>query len=330
MSSRPLNLHPYWNAVEQSRSRTLEQELARALRTGPFSAVLHLAIEASGLTLDEVRTRLTGQGVHVSMATLSYWRRGRSRPERPESLRVVHALEHILDLPADGLISQLGPRRPRGRWLARPVGTLDPAAAFGGIPGLGELLDDVGTPVHNGMARLAVHDTYVVGAAREELSINTRMIVRSHVERASRLSVMYKQYEPDGRPPPVVRAVRGCRVGRLRADPVSGFMVGEVVLDRVLRVGETAVVEWEATGVSQPGVDTDFYHRVFTAHAGEYMLQVQFAPEAFPARCFSYTRRTEVSPDRSMQEVWVGTTGLAHVVALDVQPGVVGLRWEWG
>ncbi|WP_344659267.1 helix-turn-helix transcriptional regulator [Catenulispora subtropica] len=315
--------------MEQSRSRTLEQELARALRTGPFSAVLHLAIEASGLTLDEVRTRLVGQGANVSMATLSYWRRGRSRPERPESLRVVHALEKILDLPADGLISQLGPKRPRGRWLARPVGSMDPTAAYGGSPGLGELLDEVGTPVHNGMVRLAVHDLYLVGAAREELSVSTRLVVRSHVDRVSRLPVMYRQYEPDGRPPPVVRAVRGCRVGRLRSDPDSGFLVGEVVLDRVLGVGETAVVEWEATGVSRPGVDTDFYHRVFPAHVGEYVLQVQFSPEAFPARCSSYTRRTETAPDRTSQEVWVGTTGLAHVVTLDVQPGVVGLRWEW-
>ncbi|GAA2066444.1 hypothetical protein GCM10009839_92810 [Catenulispora yoronensis] len=315
--------------MEQSRSRTLEQELARALRTGPFSAVLHLAIEASGLTLEEVRARLVGQGAHVSLASLSYWRRGRSRPERAESLRVVHALEQVLDLPVDALISQLGPRRPRGRWLSRPLGTLDPTAAWNADTGLGELLDEV-APVHSGVARLAIHDLYLVGPDREEVLVSTRMVVRSHVDRVSRMPVMYRQYEPDGRPPPVVRAVRGCRFGRLRSDPDSGFLVGELVLDRVLGVGETAVVEWEATGVSQPGVDTDFYHRVFPAHVGEYLLQVQFSPEAFPARCCSYTRRTETAPDRSTQDVWVGTTGLAHVVALDVQPGLVGLRWEWG
>jgi hypothetical protein len=96
--------------VEQTRSRTLEQELARALRTGPFSAVLHLALESSGLTLDEVRSRLADSGSQVSMATLSYWRRGHSRPERPDSLPPVHLLEGVLGLPADALTSHLRPK----------------------------------------------------------------------------------------------------------------------------------------------------------------------------------------------------------------------------
>ena len=92
---------------------------------GPFSATLHLAIEASGLTLEQVRQELASRGAFVSMATLSYWRRGLSRPERPESLLAVDSLEDVLGLSTGALSGQLGPRRPRGRIAARRESGLD-------------------------------------------------------------------------------------------------------------------------------------------------------------------------------------------------------------
>src|SRR6188768_24036 len=103
----------------------LGPDLAHALRTGPFSAALHLAIEDRGLRLEELQERLSAGGVSVSLAMLSYWRRGRSQPERPESLRAVQLLEEILRLPTGSLSAQLGPRRPRGRWPKQPPGKLD-------------------------------------------------------------------------------------------------------------------------------------------------------------------------------------------------------------
>jgi hypothetical protein len=154
------------------------------------------------------------------------------------------------------------------------------------------------------------------------------MIVRAHADGVSRLMVIYRQYGPEGQAAGV-RAIRGCRVGRLRSDPEHGFIAGDLILDRVLGVGDTAVVEFEASGLNAPGMDSDFFHRVFAAHVGEYVLQVQFSPGVIPSRCFRYSRRVEDAPDRTVQEVWVGATGLAHTVALDVQPGLVGLRWEW-
>lgn len=78
--------------MEPARLGPLRRDLAHAVRMGPFSATLHLAIEASGLTLEQVRQELAARGAFVSMATLSYWRRGLSRPERPESLLAVASL----------------------------------------------------------------------------------------------------------------------------------------------------------------------------------------------------------------------------------------------
>lgn len=111
-------------AVVVSRRRGTAAELAVALRTGPFEHALRLAIRSRGLTLDRLRARLLERGVRTSLASLSNWQRGRCRPERVPSLRAVRELEDILGLPGDSLVALLGPRRPRGRWLAQPQVTV--------------------------------------------------------------------------------------------------------------------------------------------------------------------------------------------------------------
>jgi hypothetical protein len=56
-----------------------------------FAEVLREAIRARGLGLERIRERLLAHGVSVSMATLSYWQSGRSRPERRDGDRHVDA-----------------------------------------------------------------------------------------------------------------------------------------------------------------------------------------------------------------------------------------------
>jgi hypothetical protein len=111
-------------AAASRRRRGATAELAVALRTGPFEHALRLAIRSRGLTLDRLRVRLLERGVRTSLASLSNWQRGRCRPERVPSMRAVRELEDILGLPGDSLVALLGPRRPRGRWLAQPQVTV--------------------------------------------------------------------------------------------------------------------------------------------------------------------------------------------------------------
>ncbi|MFD0630293.1 multiprotein-bridging factor 1 family protein [Catenulispora yoronensis] len=98
-----------------------------ALRTGPFAEALRAAITARGLSLDSLQRRLSDRGVRVGTATLSCWQNGRRRPERPDSLRAVSALEEILGLPGGSLLVLLGPPRPAATASACP-----PAAASTG------------------------------------------------------------------------------------------------------------------------------------------------------------------------------------------------------
>ncbi|GAA0594435.1 hypothetical protein HPO96_06955 [Kribbella sandramycini] len=301
-------------------------ELAQVLRTGPFSAALHLAIEASGLRLDEIQTRLAEQGIMISQTTLAYWRRGRSRPERPASLLAVGSLEGILGLPADALTAQLGPRRPRGRWLDHQPGTMEMTEVWSDASGLEGLLEDIDTPVHNILQRVSMHDLFVLGPDRTVTTLTTRAVVRATADKVSRSVVVYHNDDGDGGLP-TIHPVRNCRIGRARTDAAGKFLVAELIFDRVLGLGDTAVIEYELRFT--PGPCADHYHRAFPAETGDYLLQVQFAPEALPARCFRYSRRRENAPDQGLREVWVGTTHGVHVVDRDIAPGLVGLRWEW-
>ncbi|WP_230421021.1 helix-turn-helix domain-containing protein [Actinomadura soli] len=82
-----------------------------------FDRALRGAIRARGQSLERLHVKLAERGIHVSMASLGNWQRGRCRPERSQSLRAVRALEEILDLAPYSLAVLLGPRRPRGRWV---------------------------------------------------------------------------------------------------------------------------------------------------------------------------------------------------------------------
>lgn len=112
--SRTAPAHPGADAAER--------DLAAALREGPFHAALRAAVAARGLTLQSVRHRLARRGIQVGVTSLSYWRQGRRRPERPESMRAVQALEEILELPPHALTRLLGPRHPAAPATPVPAG----------------------------------------------------------------------------------------------------------------------------------------------------------------------------------------------------------------
>lgn len=112
-------------------------ELETALRGGPFHVALRAAIAARGLPLQRVQHHLSRYGVKVGVTSLSYWQQGARRPQRPESLRAVRALEEILQLPDESLIRLLAkadersdPQRPRA---VRTAPSWRPPASWSGF-----------------------------------------------------------------------------------------------------------------------------------------------------------------------------------------------------
>ncbi|MFF2039637.1 XRE family transcriptional regulator [Kitasatospora sp. NPDC058170] len=301
--------------------------IGRPAPAGGFADTLHLAIEASGLSLDRIRAALAQRGIRVSVTTLSYWRRGRSQPERASSLRAVHLLEELLGLPHSTLSALLGPPRPRGRWAAAAtIAHLRLEDVWPGEQEIADVFTELDAPPAGELERLSIHDSYYVDAERRGNLLRMRQVVRATVSGVTRCLVVHKADE-EATGCPEITSVRHGRLGRVRRRPDVGLVVGELMLDRPLGLGDSTVFEYEVE--IPPGGPTMEYSRRFATPVREYVLQVHFDPAAVPVHCERYDRAPGEDIDRRREQLWIGASASAHVLAPDQQPGHVGIRWEW-
>ncbi|AUS79969.1 hypothetical protein C1701_18335 [Actinoalloteichus sp. AHMU CJ021] len=307
------------------RRDSLHRELQDALEHGPFSDALRLAIETSGLSLDRIQHRLAERGVRISLTTLSYWRHGRSRPERPESLRGVQILEEVLALPDSSLTALLGPRRPRGRWVSRTPRSLDMDQLFGDQETLRDLRASLGVPSPDQLIPLAVHDLLVVDARRDELAIRTRMVMQAAVDGVSSTFLVYRSDDPERTAAAI--STRYCTLGEVHRDPASGFVMAELVLDRVLGTGEPTVFEYEME--LPPSEPAGYHDRRFLFPTRQYVLQVQFAPTSLPTHCQRYYQASGDAPRQDVREVPLGASNAAAMIEVDLAAGIYGMNWGW-
>ena len=164
-------------------------DLETALRNGPFHVALRAAITARGLPLQRVQHHLWRYGVKVGVTSLSYWQQGARRPQRPESLRAVRALEEILQLPDESLIRLLsqdderaGNQRPSGRSYRSLV------EASGALE---QLLTELETPLDGGLHTLGLHERVRIGTHRELLAREAHHIVRAHRDGTDRFVAVH-------------------------------------------------------------------------------------------------------------------------------------------
>ncbi|AHH98740.1 hypothetical protein KALB_5378 [Kutzneria albida DSM 43870] len=289
--------------------RISAQELARVVRGGSFAEVLDAAIAVRGLTLDRLRFHLGERGVDVSVATLSYWRHNKRRPERPESMRAVRVLEEVLGLPPTALITLLGPPKPRGRRVRHA-----------GMP----LEQRLHKPDEGQYAVVSAHDVFTVGSDRLERGTWSRLVLRGEHGRVTRCLVRYRADHPQF--PPALTGVRFCRAGRIATEPDTGLMVAELLLDRPLGAGEHAVVEYRMA--AEPGLPVDNYSRRFREPVAEYSQQIQFEG-TLPKRCHSFHMSDFDVPERVVERLEVGPSDSTCFVRINLSAGVIGTRWTW-
>ncbi|GLZ42441.1 XRE family transcriptional regulator [Actinokineospora sp. NBRC 105648] len=307
------------------QSRETGAELARLLDTGPFAPALRAAIRARGLGLERLRQRLRARGVSLSLATLSYWQTGRSRPERRESLAALAHLEAVLELPEGALTTLLGPPRPRGRWLGQPDNSPRIGAFWDDPRIIEEAAQGVDTTWDARLTRISQHDRVLVGRDGGELSYTSRQVLRAEADGPDRWVAIMHLDEQD-RQPPTVLPVRHCRLGRVVDRPHEGLVVAELLFDRPLRKGDTVITEHELVNSWPPPVDGN-YERKFRLPVREFVLEVCFDPAFPPSTCVRFTR-DEHGVEES-EEVELGLDSSVHGVALNFGPGCYGFRWDW-
>lgn len=323
MTAPPQDIAPApGDAVAESGSAELDALLA----TGPFEAALRAAIAARGLGLTRIHDRLTRAGVTVSLATLSYWQSGRSRPERRDSLVALAQLELVLELPPGSLSSLLGPPRPRGRWFGKPQPT--PTGTSVWWPdqaAVDDALDEVNMRWDERLTRISQHDQARVGPDREELSFLSRQVLRAEEDGADRWVVILHLDEHD-RVLPLVRPRKHCRLGRVVSRPADGLLVTELLFDRPLARGETIITEHELVNRAPYPLATN-YERKFRLPVREFVVEVTFDPAALPKRIVQHSR-LEGEPER-VREAYLDDSHSTHAIALNFGPGCFGFRWEW-
>ncbi|MEU4744507.1 hypothetical protein AB0G02_29175 [Actinosynnema sp. NPDC023658] len=307
---------------------SVDDELSRALRSGPFDRALRAAVRASGLSLERLVHRLATAGVHVSASSLSNWQTGRSRPERTESVHAVRVLEQILDLPQDALVRLLGPRRPRGRWLDHVPGTVSYDAIFDDHARLTAIMT-TGEFAHLGQCSYeGVEDRVTFDDDGVLRRVEVRNLVSALVDGVDGCVVYYRD---EGEGHPEVRPVEGCRLGRTRFDDESGFLVAELLFDHRLNRGDVHLVAFDQhfTGTRARPESGDHYFKAFRSPCRGYLLRVAFHPHAVPVRLRSFRANRWGDEPTEEHALPCHRNQVTHVYTPDVAPGIVGVRWEW-
>jgi hypothetical protein len=287
-----------------------------------FADALRQAIEDRGVSLEWLRGRLADLGTPVSAATLSYWRSGRSQPEHQTSLDALATLEEVLYLPAGHLRSRLRPSRRPG-----PTGgTRSLAALMGGSPAVRHGLEQLGYDPDEpeSMVETSTHVTFDLDQEGRGRSAVSRSVWKALRDGAHGLPFVFRLRGTRDSVPEFV-ARKGCSIGKTHSDTVAGIFGVELLLERPLMTGETAISEHQVLVPADAEPQT-FYEVYVTRRLTEAVLWVRFDPDRVPAYCEAYADDLR---SQSHQVLRLHGTTSAHHVVRNFGPGKIGIRWRW-
>ena len=288
---------------------------------GAFARALDEAITRRRVSLTWLHGRLQRLGTPVSMATLSYWRSGRSEPQRRTSLEALHHVEDLLGLARGHLVATLSPTRRPG-----------PPAKRASLQELSGYDDELTAALRELGFRTAqdevVEEEAVLTADLDEHGRLTRatcrLVAKAVVDGASRAVAVFGQPLDGSGPKPLLRVVSGCREGRTVVAPSGMFVVVELLLHQELARGETAIYELEGWYDGDGPVETRMEYFAET-RTPSVAIWVRFDPRRLPASCASYCRLD--GEERTRAARLAGNT--AYVRMRGFGPGTLGVRWTW-
>jgi len=279
------------------------------IHTGAFHSGLRTAVETRGLSLERIRDRLAEQGVAVSVSTLSNWQRGASRPGG-DPRRVVSALEKVLRVDDGALARLLGDGPPAGR--RRHLG---PGASAERLRALRAKLE----AAERDLRVIRVADEAVVSEHNRIRLMRSRLVVRANRPGVERHVVFV---HADHRVLPVLRATRGCEIGRTAVDAEAGLIAAELRFEPLMR-GETCPIEYLVEWTERDA----YYGRWIRADDVRYELTVRFEPGSSARSAHRVWRSDARSPHKDVCEIRLIGGTVAHMIDDDPNPGFHGIRW---
>ncbi|MFF8385336.1 hypothetical protein [Streptomyces kanasensis] len=313
-----------------------EADLAQLLRTGPFHLALRAALAVRGLPLQRVRHHLAHRGITVGVTSLCYWQQGARRPQRPESLKAVRALEELLELPGGSLIRLLdgpaaggggsGAGAERGEVVRPAARSYRALVEASGV--VEELIAGLGLPADGGLHTVGHHERVRIGAGRQLVGRDSLHVLRAHRDGVDRYVAIHHG-DPGCDPERVeVRAGDNCRTGRVRWHRETGVVVAELLFDARLRAGDTYALGYAFEDGT--GGQSAEYVRGFSFAGGQYVLQVGFHEDALPVRCRRFAQASAGAPRGARGELTLsGRHRTVHFVEQGVRPGILGIDWDW-
>ena len=285
-----------------------------------FATAFDEALAASGTTMSALRQRLADRGHRVASSTLGYWRSGQRQPERADSLDAVAEIEAILRLRPGTLTSAIGATRRTGP----PVASADV-----------DELPSMSPAMHDALARLDM-DSLRPGHVEEALDITadldadgrwTRMTSRSRLRATTDGVTRTTGFcigDPGTRAADDITVVAGGSLGRTVRFDEHGILLGEILLERALDAGDTAMVEYSFTF-------SDVEDLEFGTYAANRMSSVsvwaRFSPDRIPRRGWRFAHLA--GRDEVLTEVDVARGTSVHYALRGFGPGLMGIRWEW-
>lgn len=326
----------------EQRVTALDPMVEEALRLGPFHQALQVAIATSGLTLARIEYHLAQRGFPIGRSTLSYWQQGLRRPERPESMNALRALEDLLGIDQGGLSALLAPRKPRGRWIGYRGSGLAWSEMWGSGDEIRQLLALDLRRNNDKLLDISLSESLVIGADRRMQSVEINQVSQARENGADRRMILTGVDADHDITRVRLSDLANCRVGRQRAvgggTNVAAF---ELLFDRALPEAGTHMFRYRidfasgflsAREMAERNVElvpSTEGGRAFRRQTHTYLLSAQFDPGMLPVRCYHVRMNHVGGHEQVIGELTVNAFGAAHIVLQNVQPGIHTIRWDW-
>ncbi|MFH9662464.1 multiprotein-bridging factor 1 family protein [Streptomyces sp. NPDC017248] len=291
-----------------------------------FGEAFRTALKASGLSLQRLHHHLGERGVSVSPVTLSHWQRGRSQPERRQSLRAVGEIEHILGLPRGALQTLLASRRPRGRAVSTRGETSEALSRIlsPGAP-LEMVLGADAYRFNEHLVSLSVQETVFLDAQGCIARYAVSHVVRAAQDGVGRLTAHHNL--DDVETPSVQVTVQCGRLEALRFRQELGSAVFDIGFGRPLRRGDTAIVGY-TLDVGPRWTPSDHHERTLAVPVRQYLLHIFFHPARLPSAVFGYYKQASGAERRDIRPLVLDASHSVHIMPAKCTGGIYGIAWE--